>query len=139
MSVDPVRDRQASANQIACFCFTRCGRLNSCGLDPNIAPLRVTSFERIRQLRVTAQKGMTDRIPPVSEAAAVPANQRHVLVSVLWLETLVSVILSVVHNGFVGVLGLRVVFLFGSIQSRLGSSGIPEHTHFGTSELHGAD
>ena len=122
MSVDPVRDRQASANQIACFCFPRCGRLNSCGLDPNIAPLRVASFERIRQLRVTAQKGMTDRIPPVSEAAAVPANQRHVLVSVLWFETLVSVPLSVVHNGLFGVWELCVLFLFCSPQSRLGSS-----------------
>ncbi len=87
----------------------------------------------------SAHIGMTDRIPPVSGAAAVPATRRHALVSVLWLATLVSVILSVVHNGFVGVLGLRVVFLFGSIQSRLGSSGNPEHTHVGTSELHGAD
>ena len=84
--------------------------MNSCGLDPNIAPLRVASFERIRQLRVTAQKGMTDRIPPVSEAAAVPANQRHVLVSVLWFETLVSVPLSVVHNGLFGVWELCVLF-----------------------------
>ena len=87
----------------------------------------------------SAHIGMTDRIPPVSGAAAVPATRRHALVSVLWLENLVSVTLSVVHNGFVGVLGLRVVFLFGSIQSRLGSSGNPEHTHVGTSELHGAD
>jgi hypothetical protein len=45
----------------------------------------------------------------------------------------------VIDNGFVGILGFRVVYLFGSIQSRLGSSGIPEHTHVGTSELHGAD
>ena len=87
----------------------------------------------------SAHLAMTGRIPPVSGAAAVQATRRHALVSVLWLAPLVSVILSVVRNGFVGILGLRVVFLFGSIQSRSGSSGIPEHTHVGTSELHGAD
>ena len=38
-----------------------------------------------------SQTGMTDRIPPVSEAAAVPAHQRHVLVSVHWFETFVAV------------------------------------------------
>ena len=84
---------------------------------------------------VSALIGMTERILPVSGAAAVPATRRHVLVSVLWLATLVSVILSVTDNGFVGILGFRVVYLFGSIQSRLGSSGIPEHTHVETSDF----
>ena len=68
------------------------------------------------------QTGMTDRIPPVSEAAAVPAHQRHVLVSVLWFETFVAAPPSVVHNGLFGVRELRVLFLFCSPQSRLGSS-----------------
>ena len=68
------------------------------------------------------QTGMTDRIPPVSEAAAVPAHQRHVLVSVLWFETFVAVPPSLVHNGLFGVRELCVLFLFCSPQSRLDSS-----------------
>ena len=69
-----------------------------------------------------SQTGMTDRIPPVSEAAAVPAHQRHVLVSVLWVETFVAVPPSVVHNGWFGVRETCVLVLFCSSQSRFGSS-----------------
>ena len=56
-----------------------------------------------------SQTGMTDPIPPVSEAAAVPAHQRYVSVSVLWFETFVAVPPSVVHNGLFGVRELCVL------------------------------
>jgi hypothetical protein len=69
-----------------------------------------------------SQTGMTDRIPPVSEAAAVPAHQKHVLVSVLWVQTFVAVPPSVVHNGWFGVRETCVLVLFCSPQSRFGSS-----------------
>ena len=68
-----------------------------------------------------SQTGMTDPIPPVSEAAAVPAHQRHVSVSVLWFETFVAVPPSVVHNGLFGVRELCVLFfiLFATEPFRL--------------------
>jgi hypothetical protein len=68
-----------------------------------------------------SQTGMTDPIPPVSEAAAVPAHQRYVSVSVLWFETFVAVPPSVVHNGLFGVRELCVLFfiLFATEPFRL--------------------
>ena len=68
-----------------------------------------------------SQTGMTDPIPPVSEAPAVPAHQRHVSVSVLWVETFVAVPPSVVHNGLFGVRELCVLFfiLFATEPFRL--------------------
>ena len=68
-----------------------------------------------------SQTGMTDPIPPVSEAPAVPAHQRHVSVSVLWVETFVAVPPSVVHNGLFGVRELCVLcfILFSSEPFRL--------------------
>ena len=68
-----------------------------------------------------SQTGMTDPIPPVSEAAAVPAHQRYVSVSVLWFETFVAVPPSVVHNGLFGVRELCVLFfiLFSTEPFRL--------------------
>ena len=104
------------------------GRPDVPGASPGLWDVRMCQggcpglFEVSYAFPEVPQTGMTDRIPPVSEAAAVPAHQRHVLVSVLWFETFGPVPPSVGHNGWVGVRETCVLVLFCLPQSRFGSS-----------------
>ena len=105
------------------------GRPDVPGASPGLWDVRMCQggcpglFEVSYAFPEVPQTGMTDRISPVSEAAAVPALQRHVFVTVLWFETF----------GPVPPLGgsywlgrspgnLCLLVLFCLLQSRFGSS-----------------
>jgi hypothetical protein len=85
-----------------------------------------------------SQTGMTDRIPPVSEAAAVPAHQRHVLVSVHWFETFVAVP-PPRWSIMVGSESGKLVCWFYFVRHRAVSArqAPPEHSQTGSSQRHG--
>ena len=87
-----------------------------------------------------SQTGMTDRIPPVNAAAAVPAHQRHVLVSVHWFETFVAVPpprWSIMVGSESGKLVCWSYFVRHiAVSAR---QATPEHSQTGTSERHGGE